>query len=121
GRGRFNRVWFSPADANIYGSLLCLLEPSFQGRLGWIPLMAGVAITQVLETQTGIRIHLKWPNDLLVAEHKVGGILCESSSHQDRTCVVIGFGINVNLSEGDFPRELQTSATSLQIQRRHSL
>lgn len=121
GRGRFNRAWFSPADANIYGSLLCLLEPGFRGGVGWIPLMAGVTITQALEAQTGISIQLKWPNDLLVAEHKVGGILCESLTHQDHICVVIGFGINVNLSQGDFPRELRTRATSLQMACRHPL
>jgi BirA family transcriptional regulator, biotin operon repressor / biotin---[acetyl-CoA-carboxylase] ligase len=116
GRGRLNRSWFSPADSNIYGSLLFIHDKIIQ-HLGWIPLMAGVAIARALETQTGIRIHLKWPNDLLIAERKVGGVLCESFSiGQQSKCVVIGFGINVNLSQSEFPHDLQDSATSLQIQ-----
>lgn len=116
GRGRLNRSWFSPAESNIYGSILFLHDKTLQ-HLGWIPLMAGVAIARALETQTGIRIHLKWPNDLLIAERKVGGVLCESFSiEQQNKCVVIGFGINVNLSQSEFPQELQDNATSLLIQ-----
>lgn len=122
GRGRYNRSWFSPANSNIYGSLLCFLDVSIHtGCSGWIPLMAGVAIAQVLEFQTGLRIHLKWPNDILMAERKVGGVLCESFCDEKRQCVVIGFGINVNLTELDFPQELQKGATSLQIQCHHSM
>jgi BirA family biotin operon repressor/biotin-[acetyl-CoA-carboxylase] ligase len=116
GRGRLDRSWFSPAESNIYGSLLFFHDKTIQ-HLGWIPLMAGVAIAQALETQTGIRIHLKWPNDLLIAKRKVGGVLCESFSiEQQNKCMVIGFGINVNLSQSEFPQDLQDSATSLQIQ-----
>lgn len=116
GRGRLDRSWFSPGKSNIYGSLLLVPETTIH-YLGWIPHMAGVAIAQALEQQTGIRIDLKWPNDLLIGGHKLGGVLCDSfrnAGHQ--TCVVIGFGINVNLSQSEFPLELQTSATSLQIQ-----
>lgn len=121
GRGRLDRSWFSPAKSNIYGSMLFFHDKTIQ-HPGWIPLMAGVAIAQALETQTTIRIHLKWPNDLLIAERKVGGVLCESFSleHQN-TCVVIGFGINVNLSQSEFPPDLQDSATSLQIQCHRSV
>ncbi|MDH4194323.1 MAG: biotin--[acetyl-CoA-carboxylase] ligase [Nitrospirota bacterium] len=121
GRGRLDRSWFSPAKSNIYGSLLLFHHNTIQ-HPGWIPLMAGVAIAQALETQTGIRIHLKWPNDLLIAERKVGGILCESFSPEGKNkCVVIGFGINVNLSQSDFPQDLQDRATSLQIRYQRPL
>lgn len=116
GRGRLDRSWFSPGKSNIYGSLLLVPETTIQ-YLGWIPLMAGVAIAQALEQQTGIRVDLKWPNDLLIGGRKLAGVLCDSfrnPAHQ--TCVVIGFGINVNLSQSEFPLELQSSATSLQIQ-----
>ncbi len=78
--------------------------------------MAGVAIAQALEQQTGIRINLKWPNDLIIGERKLGGVLCDSFRNtRHYSCVVIGFGINVNLSQSEFPIELQSSATSLQI------
>jgi BirA family biotin operon repressor/biotin-[acetyl-CoA-carboxylase] ligase len=118
GRGRLDRSWFSPAKSNIYGSLLFYHDNNIQ-HPGWIPLMAGVAIARALETQKGIRIHLKWPNDLLIEERKVGGVLCESFSNNNKEknkCVVIGFGINVNLSQSEFPQDLQDKATSLQIQ-----
>ena len=121
GRGRFNRSWFSPAGANIHGSLLFCHGRPIQ-PLGWVPLMAGVAIAQAIETQTKIPIHLKWPNDLLVGERKVGGVLCESFSTVQKThYVVIGFGINVNLSQAEFPQELLDIATSLQIQCHRSV
>lgn len=121
GRGRLDRSWFSPAKSNIYGSLLFFHDNNLQ-HPGWIPLMAGVAIARAVGTPKGIRIHLKWPNDLLIAERKVGGVLCESFSHQEKNkCVVIGFGINVNLSQSEFPQDLQDKATSLQIQCQHPL
>lgn len=116
GRGRLNRSWFSPAESNIYGSLIFFQDRAYQ-NLGWIPLMAGLAIARALETETGIHIHLKWPNDLQIAERKVGGVLCESFSHEgNNKCVIIGWGINVNISQPEFPQDLQHSATSLQIQ-----
>ncbi|MFZ1746478.1 MAG: biotin--[acetyl-CoA-carboxylase] ligase [Nitrospirales bacterium] len=115
GRGRLDRSWFSPGKSNIYGSLLFVHETPIQ-YLGWVPLMAGVAIAQALEQQASIRIDLKWPNDLLIGGRKLGGVLCDSFRNpRHHSCVVIGFGINVNLSQSEFPLELQTSATSLQI------
>ncbi len=121
GRGRLDRSWFSPAEANIYGSLLFCHHRPIQS-LGWVPLMAGVAIAQAIETQTKIPILLKWPNDLLIGERKVGGVLCETFSNvQKNNYVVVGFGINVNLSQSEFPQNLLDSATSLQIQCHRSV
>lgn len=115
GRGRLDRSWFSPGKSNVYGSLLFVHETPIQ-YLGWVPLMAGVAIAQALKQQTSIRIDLKWPNDLLIGGRKLGGVLCDSfRNSRHHSCVVIGFGINVNLSQSEFPLELQTSATSLQV------
>lgn len=121
GRGRLQRSWFSPPDANIYGSLIFSFKCHFQS-LGWIPLMAGMAIAQAIEDSTTINIDLKWPNDILIDEKKVGGVLCESFKQDStETCAVIGFGINVNLSESAFPKELEQMATSLQIHAKHPL
>jgi len=84
--------------------------------------MAGMAIAQAMDDSTTINISLKWPNDLLIDDKKVGGILCESfKRNSSETCVVIGFGINVNLSESAFPKELEQTATSLQIYAKHPL
>ena len=121
GRGRLQRSWFSPKGANIYGSLVFSFNSPIQ-TIGWVPLMAGIAIAQAIEDHVEIGITLKWPNDILIDERKVGGILCESfKRNSTETCVVIGFGINVNLSEAAFPKDLKLIATSLQIQSQHAL
>jgi len=121
GRGRLQRSWFSPPGANIYGSLIFSFNSQLQA-MGWIPLMAGIAIAQAIEDHAEIGITLKWPNDILIDERKVGGILCESFKRSSiETCVVIGFGINVNLSELAFPKDLELTATSLQIQTQQPL
>ncbi len=113
GRGRLQRTWFSPPGANIYGSLIASLKVHGQA-LGWVPLMSGLAIAQGIESREKIPIHLKWPNDLLIQDRKVGGILCESVKlDSTKTSVVIGFGINVNLSPSELPQELEDTATSL--------
>lgn len=84
--------------------------------------MAGMAIAQALEDSTKLHISLKWPNDILIDEQKIGGILCESFKRDStETCVVIGFGINVNLSESAFPKDLEQMASSLQIHANHPL
>ena len=121
GKGRLQRSWFSPPGTNIYGSLIFSFNLPLQA-IGWIPLMAGVAIAQAIEGHTEIDITLKWPNDILIEERKVGGILCESFKRSPtETCVVIGFGINVNLSESAFPKNLEQTATSLQTHSKHPL
>ncbi len=113
GRGRMTRNWFSPPEVNLYGSLL--IRSTLPGRYaGWIPLLSGLVIGKTIEESTGIRIDLKWPNDLLIQEKKVGGILCETALGFDGSpWVVIGFGINVNLPENHFPDELRMTMTSL--------
>ncbi len=78
--------------------------------------MAGLAIAEAIEEATHIKINLKWPNDILINKQKLGGILCESfKRNSGETSVVIGFGINVNVPESAFPKEIKAIATSLQI------
>jgi BirA family biotin operon repressor/biotin-[acetyl-CoA-carboxylase] ligase len=72
--------------------------------------MAALAISKALESQ-GAKALIKWPNDVLIAEKKVSGILAEASP--DLSCVVIGFGINVNQSQAELPVD---TATSLYIE-----
>ena len=121
GRGRLQRSWFSPPGANIYGSVIFSFTRPFQ-TMGWIPLMAGTALAEAIGDHTNLQLTLKWPNDILITERKVGGILCESFKRNSaETCVVIGFGINVNLSQATFPKDLQPIATSLQIQAQRPL
>jgi BirA family biotin operon repressor/biotin-[acetyl-CoA-carboxylase] ligase len=93
GRGRIGRDWLSPFGANLYLSLLWRFEePS---RVAGLSLAVGVAAARVLEDLGVADIGLKWPNDLLLGERKLGGILLEVAGEAHGTCVVVvGLGIN---------------------------
>jgi BirA family transcriptional regulator, biotin operon repressor / biotin---[acetyl-CoA-carboxylase] ligase len=107
GRGRHGRGWDSPLG-NMYASILLRPGPGLVVPL--LPLAAGVAVADGLGN-LGVSARLKWPNDVIIGERKVGGILAESSSAAASIdWVVIGIGINV---EGPLPPELRESATSL--------
>ena len=78
-----------------------------------LTLAAGVALAEGIEQVTGLRVDLKWPNDLQVSRRKLGGILAESSGAAGRSdTVVVGYGINVRPAA--FPPELRDRATSLE-------
>ncbi|ALA58886.1 biotin--[acetyl-CoA-carboxylase] ligase [Nitrospira moscoviensis] len=117
GRGRRAREWFSPGGVNLYCSVVIRSEPlhlSFSDWLSWIPLASALAITEAVRTTAGVRLFLKWPNDLLCHEKKIGGILCENGMDPSkRPFVVIGIGLNVNVPPAAFPPELAGIAGSL--------
>lgn len=117
GRGRQSRSWFSPPGMNLYISILVRpinLNLSVADWLGWIPLTTAIAATESIRRIAGVRVSLKWPNDLFVHDRKVGGILCESGSDQPKQpFVVIGLGLNVNAPLSIFPPELALIAGSL--------
>jgi BirA family transcriptional regulator, biotin operon repressor / biotin---[acetyl-CoA-carboxylase] ligase len=120
GKGRLGRSWVSPPHKNIYCSLI-LRDPRLQPHLTWIPLATGLALSEAIEQELQITSLLKWPNDLMIDNKKLGGILCESTSRGLSTClVIVGFGINVNASQDDFPTELQDSSTSLYLKNQQS-
>jgi BirA family biotin operon repressor/biotin-[acetyl-CoA-carboxylase] ligase len=84
------------------------------GWLSWIPLVSGVAVLRTVQAVAGFTPTLKWPNDVLVGDRKLGGVLCESSGFGTTTAVmVVGIGVNVNESRDSFPDELRAVATSL--------
>lgn len=115
GRGRLDRKWFSPSRANIYGSLI-LRSRKFIPEITRVPLMAGLAISQILERYSIHPVRLKWPNDILIQGKKVGGVLCETAGlGTNDQAIILGFGINVNLEVDHFPPDLQKTATSLRI------
>ncbi|MDT7041097.1 biotin--[acetyl-CoA-carboxylase] ligase [Candidatus Nitronereus thalassa] len=120
GKGRLGRTWVSPPHKNIYCSVICR-DPRLQPHLSWIPLATGLALSKAIEEDQKITPSLKWPNDLLIGNKKLGGILCESMNREKSTCVIIiGFGINVNADLDDFPQELQESSTSLSLEKQES-
>lgn len=113
GKGRLGRQWISPPHLNIYASVV-LTNLQFSQNLSWMPLVTGLALAESLHESCAVDIALKWPNDLLCAGKKLGGVLCESSSQGPASVrCVVGFGINVNGRIEDFPEALRAGATSL--------
>ena len=105
GRGRLGRQWQSPPRAGL--ALSVLLRPDLPpARLGWLPLLAGVALAESVRRVTRIDAYLKWPNDLLLrGDRKTAGILAEAADG----AVVLGIGLNVTLREDELPRPDATS------------
>jgi BirA family biotin operon repressor/biotin-[acetyl-CoA-carboxylase] ligase len=101
GRGRQGRVWSAPPGRALLMSLVLREWP----RL--LPLAAALAVAEVAREATTI----KWPNDVLLDERKVAGILVEGRSQEG--WMVLGIGLNVALRLDDFPRELRDTAATL--------
>ncbi len=117
GRGRLARTWFSPPGVNLYCSVVVKL-PVPSDRLSewlcWLPLSASLAAAEAIESVVGLRVAVKWPNDLLMAERKVGGILCESgNTSRGEPFQVVGLGINANGRRDDFPPDIRETATTI--------
>jgi BirA family biotin operon repressor/biotin-[acetyl-CoA-carboxylase] ligase len=115
GRGRLGRRWTSPAGKGLLFSVV--LRPSMaMSDAHMLTLVTAVAAAEAIETETGIPVSIKWPNDLFIADKKVGGILMEVAGEQDEVdWVVVGIGINVNTEFIELPVALRRTATSLQI------
>lgn len=97
GRGRNGKSWHSPAGA---GLLLSVSRTAPRPPDGSLALALGVAIAEGLETFTSDRVELKWPNDLVALDRKLGGILVESSTQGGAgTRVVAGLGVNIRVSD----------------------
>lgn len=116
GRGRGNRSWHSPAGVGIYCSII--LRPRLlPAKAQLITLMTAVAIVKAIAQETGLSPRIKWPNDILLNDRKVAGILLESKvSSQQIEHAVIGFGINVNHTSADLPRAPTFEASSLRME-----
>jgi BirA family biotin operon repressor/biotin-[acetyl-CoA-carboxylase] ligase len=108
-RGRMGRRWASPPRAGLTFSVLLRPDGVLAARLGWLPLLAGVAAAAAVRAVTGVDAVLKWPNDVLTGGAKLGGILAERSG----SAVVAGIGINVWQDRADLPGD--ASATSLAL------
>jgi len=103
GRGRLGRAWSSPKGKGIYMSIILRpqLPPSEVAKL---TLLSAVALCEAIESETSLHPRIKWPNDLLIKNKKLAGILTELSAEVDKVkFVVMGIGINVNTSPGALP------------------
>ena len=99
GRGRMGRSWVSPPRAALTFSVLLRPGAVPPARRGWLPLLAGVAVATAVREVTAVDATLKWPNDVLVRDAKLGGILAEASGD----AVVAGIGVNVSTEPDELP------------------
>jgi BirA family transcriptional regulator, biotin operon repressor / biotin---[acetyl-CoA-carboxylase] ligase len=99
GRGRMGRAWVAPPRAALTFSLLIRPQAVPRSRYGWLPLLAGVAVASAVNSAAGVDARLKWPNDVLAAGAKLGGILAEAAGD----ALVVGIGINVSTEPGELP------------------
>ncbi len=111
GRGRNGRSWSTPPRSQIAVSVGLGVAGLAPAAWGWLPLLTGVAVVDAVAATTGIEPGLKWPNDILVGEHKLGGILAEVAAPDP--VVVIGLGLNVSLRADEAPDGRATSLLML--------
>ena len=116
GKGRLGRSWISPPGKNLYMSIV--LRPGISPRDATaLTLLAAVACTSAIRRSASIPASIKWPNDLLVGQRKMGGILTEIKADIDRIIyAIVGIGINVNLHPQDMPEEIKAIATSIFVE-----
>ena len=111
GRGRLGRTWSAPAGTSMAASVLLDVVAGPRAvspeRWGWIPLLAGAAMTLTLRdvVTDPARVSLKWPNDVLIDNRKVCGILSELTT----AGIVVGSGVNLTMSEQELPTDTATS------------
>lgn len=105
GRGRLGRKWASAPGAGLTFSVLLRPAGVPADALGWLPLLAGVATATAVRDAAGVDPRLKWPNDVLVGDRKLAGILAEAQAG----AVVIGIGLNVLQGSADLPVPTATS------------
>lgn len=112
GRGRLGRRWVSHKDKGLYFSVI--LRPDIQLKEApKITLLGALAIVQALRKFSGQPFLIKWPNDLVIEDKKIGGILTEMDAEINKVkFIIIGIGINTNLIQGELPIK---EAVSLRI------
>ncbi len=111
GRGRLGRQWDSPKDAGLWMSLL-IKPPISPERASVFTLMAAAAMAQAIEVLTKVNVGIKWPNDLVINDKKVCGILTEISAEMNQIHYLV-IGVGVNLYQETFPDDLEHKATSI--------
>ena len=110
GRGRLDRGWETPAGVALTFS--AVIDPELpDAQWPWLPLLAGVAVADAVRRATALVTSLKWPNDVLVGDRKLAGILVERVAGPAGPVAVVGIGVNVHQTELPVPH-----ATSLALE-----
>ncbi len=111
GRGRLDRSWTSPPRAGL--TLSVLVRPDLPPvRWPWLPLLTGLAVATALREQAGLEAELKWPNDVLVDDRKLCGVLAEVP---EPGAAVLGIGLNVTTRADELPADAPTRPTSVAL------
>jgi len=120
GKGRLGRKWVSP-EGGLWFSVI--FRPKVKPKHALkLTLLGSVAVVKTVNTLYGLRAEIKWPNDVLINQKKVCGILTESEiKGKNLNFAVLGFGINANLDLNAFPQHLRSSATTLKTQLRKEI
>lgn len=120
GIGRHGHSWHSEAGAGLYISVILRLPLVLDG-LPLLTMALGLAAQRAVDDVAGVTCDLRWPNDLLLNEKKIAGILVQTTDGRSGTAALIA-GVGVNVNQRTFPDELRPIATSLLIEtgREHS-
>ncbi|MDP3065372.1 MAG: biotin--[acetyl-CoA-carboxylase] ligase [Methanobacteriaceae archaeon] len=115
GRGRHGKRWLSP-EGGVWMTII--LRPDIPPvKAPHLTLLTGVAVAQTLKNEFQLDVGIKWPNDILIGDKKVCGILTEAVADQgELNYVVVGIGIDLNVDLELFPPKLREGATSLQFE-----
>ena len=95
GRGRLDRVWTTPPGTAVTVSVLLTPDRVPAARWPWLPLLTGVAVAEGVQRAAPVAAGVKWPNDVLIGERKVAGILVERIERAVGPAAVVGIGLNV--------------------------
>ena len=114
GRGRRGKSWISPKFKNIYFSLNSYFKKE---DLSGLSIAVALSVSKVL-TKINVMSLIKWPNDLLVGNKKICGILIETAKVGELTKVVIGIGINVNM---EYSELIDQEWTSIKLEKKQSV
>lgn len=104
--------WHSPPDVGMYSSYVTFVLSN--ADLRYISYIAATSILQMLD-EMGITAQVKWPNDILISNKKIGGVLCETALHQEKIAVILGIGLNINTEQKDLD-SIDQPATSLYVE-----
>ena len=106
GRGRYQRQWYSPKGGLWFSTIV---SPDFMTEdYGLVPIITGISVIKAL-IKFGVNAGLKWPNDIILKNKKIGGILSELVKNR----IIIGIGINLNFKNELFNQELKKIATTI--------
>ncbi|MFH0887606.1 MAG: biotin--[acetyl-CoA-carboxylase] ligase [Planctomycetota bacterium] len=118
GRGRFGRDWFSPANKGIWLSVVIHLS-KFPEDMFLLMAMGAIAVADLLRNKFNLPALIRWPNDVIINEKKIAGIIIESKCiAKSPNTAVIGIGVNVNITESELPADLKAITTSIGIEQK---